>query len=123
MWEKLDKISEMASFYLERSKVIQGNIANADTPNYVPKELIFERQLTEQALKLKKTDSKHIDPFPEETKKFKVEELNKYSGYDKNRVNVDEELGKLAETAVMYKTLVQALKKELTKMKLSITGR
>ncbi|SNR76400.1 flagellar basal body rod protein FlgB [Desulfurobacterium atlanticum] len=123
MWKKLDSISEMASFYLERSKVIQGNIANADTPNYVPKDLVFEKHLTEQTLKLKKTDQKHIDPFPEEEKKFKIEELNKYSGYDKNKVNVDEELGKLAESAIMYRTLVQALKKELTKMKVSITGR
>ncbi len=123
MWNKLNSISEMATYYLERSKVIQGNIANADTPNFVPKDLVFERQLTEQALKLKKTEDKHIDPFPEESKEFKIEELNKYSGYDKNRVNVDEELGKMAETAVMYRTMVQALKKELTKMKISITGR
>ncbi|WP_457569749.1 flagellar basal body rod protein FlgB [Desulfurobacterium sp.] len=123
LWGKTDAISETAAYYLERSKVIQSNIANADTPGYTPKDLKFEKCLDDQTLKLKTTDPKHIEPKSCDKSKFKVVELNKIAGYDKNRVNVDEELGKLAETAIMYKTMVQSLHAELTKLKISITGR
>ncbi|WP_457567704.1 flagellar basal body rod protein FlgB [Desulfurobacterium sp.] len=123
LWGKTDVISEMAAYYLERSKVIESNIANADTPGYVPEDLRFDRCLDKESLKLKTTVPEHIQPQPCEKGKFKIVELNKISGYDRNRVNVDEELGKLAETAIMYRTLVQSLKVELAKLKISITGR
>jgi len=122
IWKHLDELSATASFYLERTKVIQGNIANADTPSYRPKDLKFERIL-ENHMELKREDPRHIDPKPEKVRKFKLIELNQFSGYDKNRVNLDEELSKLAESSIMYKALVESLKKELTKIKISIQGR
>ena len=122
MWRSVDKLSNMASYYLERTKVIQGNIANADTPGFKPKEIIFERELTRQ-IELKKENPKHIDPFPETKTEKKVIELENFSGYDENRVNVQEELAKLAESSIMYKSMVKAMKKEFSKLKLAITGR
>jgi len=121
LWEKLSEISEAASFYLERTKVIQGNIANADTPGYVPKDLKFERVLREQ-LHLKRDDPRHIDPSRRE-KTLKIFEIKSPSGYDRNRVNLDRELAKLSESSIMYKALVESLKKEISKIKLSIQGR
>ncbi|MEO2068753.1 MAG: flagellar basal body rod protein FlgB [Desulfurobacteriaceae bacterium] len=121
LFKHLNPIAETASYYLERSKVIQGNIANADTPFYKPKDLVFEKEL-EKALKLKRTDPKHIDPTIS-GKKFKLVELNNITGYDMNRVNVNEELAKLAESAIMFKSLNEVLKKEIGKLKLSIQGR
>ncbi|RUM38518.1 MAG: hypothetical protein DSY58_02100, partial [Desulfobulbus sp.] len=56
--DKIDKIANTASFYLERTKVIQGNIANADTPGYRPKDLVFEEEL-QKSMELKKSDPKH----------------------------------------------------------------
>jgi len=44
MFDELDKINIMSSFYFERTKVIQGNIANANTPFYKPVDLTFEEQ-------------------------------------------------------------------------------
>ncbi len=121
LFENLNEISERASYYFERSKVIQSNIANADTPFYKPKDLIFEVEL-DAALKLKRTNPRHIDPSNPE-KKYKEVELQDYAGYDGNKVNLDKELVKLAETAIMVKALNEVLKKEIGKLKLSITGR
>ncbi len=118
----LDEISKTASFYLERTKIIQGNIANADTPFYKPKDLKFERVLTQQ-VPMKKTDEKHINPFPEKKMEFKIEELNNVSGYDANKVNIEHELAKMAESSIMYKSLVETMKKEISKIKYSISGR
>ncbi len=118
----IDELSKTASFYLERTKIIQGNIANADTPHYKPKDLKFEKILTQQ-VPMKKTDEKHINPFPENKTKFKIEELNNVSGYDANKVNIEHELAKLSESSIMYKSLVETMKKEMSKLKYSITGR
>lgn len=122
MWQSSDKISEMASYYLNRTKVIQGNIANADTPHYKPKELGFEKILAEQTT-LKKEHPKHIDPSPKSETRLSVTELENVSGNDKNRVNVEEELAKLAESSIMYKSMVETMKKEFSKLKLVISGR
>ncbi len=121
IFKHIDILGEKASFYLERTKIIQGNIANADTPFYKPKDLVFEKELDKQIL-LKTTDPKHIQPV-EKDKKFKIVELTDISGYDENKVNLDKELAKLAESSIMYKTLLETMKKEMAKMKYAITGR
>ena len=121
MWEKVDSLTNIASFYLERTKVIEGNIANADTPGYAPKDLLFERKVQEH-LELKKEDSKHIDP---EAAGGGIKEitLSNIRGYDDNKVDIEEELAKLAESTIMYKALGENLKKEFSKLKLVINGR
>ncbi|MRJ02211.1 MAG: flagellar basal body rod protein FlgB [Epsilonproteobacteria bacterium] len=122
MWEKIDSLALGASYHLERSKVIEGNIANGDTPGYRPKELLFSRKLEEESLALRREDPRHIDPsFPREP--FREVELDTLRGYDDNRVDIEEELAKLAESSIMYKALGENLKKEFSKLKLVITGR
>ena len=121
MWEKIDKLSSMASFYLERTKVIEGNIANADTPGFRAKELVFAHQLQEH-LMLKKEDKRHIDSQSQESLLQEVE-LTNIRGYDDNRVDIQEEMAKLAESSIMYKALVENLKKEFEKFKIVINGR
>ncbi|WP_187646998.1 flagellar basal body rod protein FlgB [Nitrosophilus labii] len=122
MFKGVDELSKMASYYLDRTKVIQSNIANADTPGYKSKDLVFEKVLDDQ-IKLKKENSKHIDPFFGERVDKKLIELDSYEGYDKNKVDIQKELAKLAESSIMYKSMVETMKKEFAKLKLVITGR
>jgi flagellar basal-body rod protein FlgB len=122
LFKELKPIEEGALYYAERAKVIQSNIANADTPFYEPKELLFQKEL-EKSLKLKKSNPKHIDPYQKGKTTFKEVTLKDVSGYDNNRVNLDKELAKLAETAVMARTLNEIIKKEIGKLKLAIGGR
>ncbi len=118
----LDKLSQKASYFIERTKIIQGNIANADTPNYKPKDITFEEVLTQQT-KMKIDNPKHMNPFPEKSVHYKVITGKEIEGYDGNKVNVEKEMAKLAESSIMYKSLAEALKKEISKMKLVISGR
>lgn len=122
IFKVLTPIEEGINYFFRRSEVIQGNIANADTPNYTPKDLLFERALT-NSLSLKRTDPRHLDPYSGDGGKFKVVDVKNYSGYDGNKVNLDEELAKLAETNLMIRTLNEVLRKEIGKIKLSIQGR
>jgi len=122
LFHQLKPIEEGINFFYRRSEVIQSNIANVDTPFYKPKDLVFEREL-DRSLRLKKTDPRHIDPFYGEKVSFNEVTLDEISGYDGNRVNLDKELGKLAETAIMARTLNETLRKEIGKLKLVIGGR
>ena len=121
LFKELQPIERGIDFFFRRSEVLQGNIANVDTPNYVPKDLTFEKVLSE-GLKLKKTDPKHMDSYSPSSK-LKLKTVTDYSGYDGNRVNLDKELAKLAETHLMIKTLNEILRKEIGKIKFSIQGR
>lgn len=121
LFKPLDDLEMGASYFFRRSEVIQGNIANVDTPNYQPKDLVFEREL-EGALHLKRTDPRHMDPSKTGVK-FKLVNSPDYSGYDGNRVNLDKELAKLAETNLMIRAVNEALKKEIGKLRLVIQGR
>jgi len=122
LFKELLPIEKGLTYFYERSKVIQSNIANADTPFYRPKDLVFESELKE-CLKLKTTSPKHIDPVSCNEQKLKEVTLSDVSGYDGNRVNLDKELAKLAETAIMAKLLNEALRKEIGKLKLVMGSR
>jgi len=121
LFKPLDELALGASYFFRRSEVIQGNIANVDTPGYKPRDLIFEKEL-DRALSLKKTDPRHIDP-QQPRSRFKVIDSPDYSGYDGNRVNLDKELAKLAESNLMVRAINEALRKEIGKLKLVIQGR
>jgi len=120
LFGELRPIEEGISYFYRRAEVIQGNIANADTPFYRPKDLAFKEEF-DRALHLKVTDPRHIDPV-EEGRRFYEVTLDDVSGYDGNRVNLDKEMAKLAETAIMARALNEVLKREVGKLKL-IMGR
>jgi flagellar basal-body rod protein FlgB len=122
LFSDMEKISIKANYFMERTKIIQSNIANADTPLYKPKELVFQTILQEN-IKLKTTNEKHISPEGKETYEIKVMEDGYVHGYDGNKVNLEHELAKLAESSIMYKTLMELMKKESAKLSYVITGR
>ncbi len=122
MFNVINQSSEKAHYFMERTKVIQGNIANADTPLYKPRELLFVKELEnqQQTLHLKKEDPRHLDITQPE---FKTVKDGYLYGYDGNKVDVEHELAKLTESSVMYQTLVEIMKKEAAKLKYAISGR
>lgn len=123
MYKSINDLTQMASFYMDRTKVIQSNIANADTPGFKPKDLVFEKVL-DNHLNLKREDKKHIDPFKKSLGlNIKEVKLSNYEGYDENRVDLQKELAKLAESSIMYKSMVEVMKKEFSKLQLAIKGK
>ena len=110
-----------------KQDLIAGNIANADTPYYRPRDLDFETALSRKAaeeygqnsemekkLKLAKTDPKMMDP---------IDDLNPFhptiyirDGHlarnDGNSVDLDVETTELSKNNMMFNAVVEALKKE-----------
>ena len=90
----IEMLSAILDFRSERHKVIASNIANIDTPNYRPKDIVFKEEL--KAL-IGNKDGIRID-------KADFEVIN--SG---ERVNLDIEMAKLAENNLMHNLTVELL--------------
>ncbi len=126
----LNKSMDVASL---RNEVIADNIANVDTPRFKRREVIFEENLKKamqfdysNEAKLKVNDTRHY-PLIEESAHVPVPEIRVMEDLsyrnDENNVDIDVESAKLAKNKIMYDAVSQSMSKELTLLRLAITGR
>ena len=107
-----------------RQKMISSNIANADTPNYKPRDINFEQALIAKkasllksdtnSLKMAQTDSNHLKPKSESsnTKPTLFFRDGHMARNDGNSVDIDVETTELSKNSIMYNALVSAMKKD-----------
>ena len=110
--------------------LISSNIANAETPNYVPKALVFEDEL-QGALKGGSkgspaiTNSRHL-PLKGTGNRLQsvagrvVETPAKTPGKDGNAVEFENEMGRMMENQIMYNASVQILAKKFEGIKTAL---
>lgn len=107
-----------------RQDMIASNIANADTPNYKPRDVSFEQALVAKKADLLKsdknqlqmavTDSSHMKP-KSETGSYKPT-LFFRDGHmarnDGNSVDIDVETTEMSKNSIMYNAIIGAMKKD-----------
>ncbi len=103
-----------------RHEILAGNIANADTPGYQGVEIVFEDELREALLSARKvalvrTNAKHFpQDLPFRSVVGRIEPTGTlFIGNDRNSVDIEQEMVKLAENSLMYEAAVQILTKKL----------
>ena len=116
----------------KNQNLISSNIANAETPNYNPKSLVFEDEL-QGALKGRQkgtpaiTDPRHI-PLKGANERLQsvtgrvVETPSKTPGKDGNAVELENEMTKMSENQIMYNASVQILSKKFSGIRAAISG-
>jgi len=109
-----------------RQDMIAGNIANADTPYYRPKDIRFEEALAgefykngSKKLPLAKTNSAHLEPKSESDSSkpvvfFRDGHLARNDG---NSVDIDVEMTEMAKNSMAYNATLEALRKDITLFK------
>ena len=110
--------------------LISSNVANAETPNYVPKTLVFEDEL-QGALKggskgtSAMTNARHL-PLKGASNRLQsvtgrvIETPSKSPGKDGNAVEIENEMSKMAENQIMYNASVQILSKKFEGLKIAL---
>lgn len=104
----IDLLSAMLDFRSERHKVIISNIANIDTPNYRPKDIVFKEKLKEmfedgEGMRATENRESHLSGHDRtDEKSFEVVDVGE-------RVDLDGEMAKLAENNLMYNLSVELL--------------
>lgn len=114
----------------KNQNLIASNIANAETPNYVPKSLVFEDEL-QGALKggskgsSATTNARHL-PLKGASNRLQsvtghvVETPAKTPGKDGNAVEFENEMGRMMENQIMYNASVQILAKKFEGIKTAL---
>jgi flagellar basal-body rod protein FlgB len=105
--------------------VIAANLANADTPNYLARDLEFANTLDSTlaaATQLKATDPRHIAIKPvahDDSLKYRVPHQPSLDG---NTVETDLELSHYAENAVSYQASLLFAGSRISTLRAAITG-
>ena len=94
----IDMLAVMLDFRSERHKIISSNIANLDTPGYLPRELTFREALqgvidNGGGSSMAVTDERHL------SERSAAEGEVVVSG---DKVDIDDQMAKMAENQLMY---------------------
>lgn len=130
----IDLLGKSVDLRSKNQNLIASNIANAETPNFIPKSLDFEQEL-QGALKnrqagqraLTAPHSRHIpvrgagasSGIQSVTGQI-IETPAKTPGKDGNAVELENEMGRMAENQVMFNASVQMLTKKFEGLRSAI---
>lgn len=106
----VDFLSTMMDFRAERHRVLVSNIVNMDTPDYKPKELVFNKSLEEaqaarKELELGRTNNGHLTATSGKGEQFRVLQ----SG---DKVEIDREMAALTDNNLMFNLTVELLSRK-----------
>ena len=120
LFEGVDEVKPFIDYTWKRHKVLLGNIANADTPNYKRRDLIIKFEVP--ALVLKRTRKKHFTNLkPPELKV--VERRSGLIGNDRNNVSIEEEISELVKNRIAYEVYMRFATGSLDTLNKVIKGR
>jgi len=117
-------LKEALNYRSARQDMIASNIANADTPNYKPRDISFEQALVAKktdllkthshTLQMAQTNAAHIKPQSETTSYkptlfFRDGHMARNDG---NSVDIDVETTEMSKNSIMYNAIIGAMKKD-----------
>lgn len=130
----VELLGKSVDMRVKNQNLIASNIANAETPNFIPKTLVFENEL-QGALKGGQRggapstvpNARHL-PLQHSGSKNAlhsvvgkvVETPAKTPGKDGNAVELENEMGKMAENQLMFNASVQMLTKKFEGLRTAI---
>lgn len=128
----IDILSKNIDLRAKQHNLVSSNIANAETPNYVPKALVFEDEL-QGAIKGNPTTTgsitnpRHI-PLKggggniHSVQGQVIESPAKTPGKDGNAVELEGEMSRMVENQILYNASVQILTKKFEGLRTAIKG-
>ncbi len=130
MWGIFEKTFNVAKAALKlrsyKQELIASNIANVDTPGYRRKDIPFQKVMQAYLgesgdIPLKTTSPKHIkDPDTKNIMSLAKVYKDKTLGTP-NNVSLEQEITEMTQNQVLYEATLQALAKEIQRLKEAIT--
>jgi flagellar basal-body rod protein FlgB len=110
--QTLERIVQQAS---TRNRVLASNIANVDTPNYRAKDVTFSQVLGNEVAMIT-TNAKHLQAGPAGTS-GEIAPGNGQQWADKNDVEMDQEVAKMTQNAMLFEAGITLLRKKIQMFK------
>ena len=119
----IDLTAKVLDMRLQRQNLVTANITNADTPNYRPIHLEFEKDLQSAMAmdmrgKVTRTDKEHL-PASFDINGFQgkgVKEFKPREVLGGDKVDLDKEMTAMAKNAMLYNALTDIIKKNFEGM-------
>ena len=124
----LRPIKQRLEWLGQRQQLLAGNIANADTPGYVPRDLrppAFRDAVNrEKQVRLAATDARHLAGFARSPGRFESEQSKATEVAPAgNAVDLEEQMAKVNETAVSHQLTTQLYRKYMGMIRMAASAR
>jgi len=116
MADGIDVLENVIRQTVIRHSVLASNIANVDTPNYRAKDVKFSQVLGDE-MAMTITDPNHIQTAPGGSPSGEMTGADTQPWADKNNVEMDVEVAKMTENAMLYQAGVTLLEKKIQMFK------
>lgn len=120
----LNQIKGRLTWLDERQRVIAQNVANADTPGYMARDLKaptdFARALqTSGGLGLARTSAAHMSPSAPQARFAAVNSPDSETTLDGNAVVVEEQMLKMTESRMAYEAAISLYQKSMQMLRMA----
>lgn len=110
----LGKLETSLDLRLERQNLLSSNVANADTPGYVPRDFDFAKAMAQAEAPLQMAQPEGTSAALAPASAVAQPQLtDTRAGFDGNRVDADQAMVALAENGLQYGANAQATNKKL----------
>ena len=122
-------LQKSLDYRFQRQNMLAANVANVETPGYQAKDIVFEKALgaamhAQEPGPLKVTNKRHLDGRQSQTlelvKPVTIRSANPLGSLDKNSVDLEREMAKLADNQIAYSTLTRILTERFRTLKMAI---
>jgi flagellar basal-body rod protein FlgB len=119
LFGSLVPLERVLDFHLSRHNVLAANLANAETPGFTPKDLVFEDSLA-AAQELTRTNGGHQagDLLPTGTQ---LTEVGTAVGPDQNGVRLEQVMAQITANRLRYETGIELARRKLATLRYAAT--
>jgi flagellar basal-body rod protein FlgB len=111
--QALERIIQQTS---TRNRVLASNIANVDTPNYQAKDVAFSEVLGKEVAMIT-TNAKHLQGTSGSGANGEITSSEQQSWADKNNVEMDQEVAKMTQNAMLFEAGITLMRKKIQMFK------
>ena len=111
MFGSIAKLERLLDYHQQRHNVLASNLANAETPNYKSKDLVFKDVISAAETPVV-TNSRHLGGSASEISHSIIEQKTP-TGIDGNGVRLEQEMAKVSANKLRYNVSVEIVKRKL----------
>lgn len=119
IFKEMRSVESSLNYHLDRQGVLASNVTNADTPNYRPKDLVFNESLT-NASNLIQTMEGHVQGS--ENASYEVLTSKEPQNLDGNGVRLEKAMAQLAGNTIRYNQGIELTRKQLGLLRYAATA-
>jgi flagellar basal-body rod protein FlgB len=119
-----DALTQRMNFLTQRQGVVAGNIANANTPKYLSKDLVETGASgQDSSFSLAMTRAQHITGMAQPKLQGQVTEDARFVQHNGNSVRLDEEMLKMTDIQLNYRMMTEIYTKQVAMQKMALGQR